>query len=122
MQLASAFQDWPNFAHEPVVKKKKLSRREKAKAWNPAPKPTLHALKRLKQRLGLKGGEAQRQTERAFWSGVMAIDCYGDLGLWLEKVVRKHNCGNATRIWRHHAFIFENDVLVTVIPVPKYLL
>ena len=90
---------------------------------------TSHSIKRAKQRCGIKKNSVEQQAERAYNEGLNRIDCVGNLRKWLDYISDqegKHsthdNNVNKFMIYGSYVWLFDNNVLVTVIDIPSHLM
>lgn len=81
-----------------------------------------HAQKRLKERCGATKKSGQRMADRAFERGLTHKDVSGRLGRWVDGVYLQCNRGNQIRLYGDKCYIFHNNVLITVIPIPQNMM
>lgn len=82
---------------------------------------TRHALERAKERSGLSKSAARNLATRALECGLTRSDVVGPLGYYLDGRLRSHGHGNNMRVYGENVFIFHNEVLITVFPLPASL-
>lgn len=78
---------------------------------------TKHAILRGRQRFNLSGKALQRTAQRAFETGLHHHHTKGKLRAWAHRAI----CTNANhlRILGHQAFLFYDNLLITVLMVPQ---
>lgn len=81
-----------------------------------------HARKRMKERCGTNKKSSDRVANLAFERGLTHQEVTGKLCRWVDGVYLKHHTGNQIRLYNGKVFIFHNDVLVTVKPIPSNLM
>lgn len=79
---------------------------------------TRHAAKRIRQRLGLNKRATQRHAQLAFDQGFSHAQARGRLKRHMNRLFLDH--GNATnmRVYGEFIYLFAQDVLITVVPLP----
>ena len=80
---------------------------------------TDHARERAKERLGWNHSALDRMAERALNEGVAHTHTRGRLNRYLGKLYMERKKANNTRLYGEHVFIFSNEVLITVFPLPR---
>ena len=80
-----------------------------------------HAKMRMKQRCGLNSKSCERMTKKAFEEGVHHNQTKGLLNKWVTSLYFKNQKANNIRLYGDKAYIFCDDVLVTVIQIPSDL-
>ena len=85
---------------------------------------TDHALKRGKERLGIKPKAMKRQFQLALERGYKQNQLKGHLSKWATKQALSSYYAHAVCIYNGHAFIYDpkENVLVTVYIIPQELL
>lgn len=83
---------------------------------------TTHAKKRLKERCGVTKNSALKMAERAFNKGISFENASTDLKKYISSVYLCHekSCNNI-RIYGNMVYIFDNQTLITVYPIPEYI-
>jgi hypothetical protein len=81
-----------------------------------------HAETRMIERLGIHKKSVRRIATRAFDEGLTHREVSGKLGRWVDGLYLKHRRGNQIRLYGDKAFIFQDEVLVTVIPIPQNMM
>lgn len=79
----------------------------------------------MKERCGLNKKAAERMAKKAFYEGITHAQTKGTLNKWITSLYFKNKKANNIRIYGDFAYIFYEETLVTVIPVPvnlKYLI
>lgn len=79
---------------------------------------TKHAQKRIRERCGLPKKAVQRMADKALVEGVRHKDTVGALHKWVDGLFLQARNGNNIRLYGNHAFIFHDEILITVINIP----
>lgn len=82
---------------------------------------TNHALKRLSERSGLSKTAAMRMAEKAYLNGIQHGETKGNLNKWVTSLYFVNRKANNIRLYGDKAFIFADNVLITVLQVPSNL-
>lgn len=83
---------------------------------------TSHAKRRLAERTGVKGSNAQKRlVGQAFSTGIPHFLANGELLAFLNKLYLTHKKANNLRLYKKHVYIFRGGVLMTVLKVPEHL-
>ena len=85
------------------------------------PRITEHAQDRAKERTGLNAHALERIATKALNEGVTHGETCGRLNRYLTKLYLTHEKGNNNRIYGEYIFIFQNNVLITVLQLPPKL-
>lgn len=80
---------------------------------------TDHAVKRAKERLGLPKGVTSKNAERALYNGIRHGETSGSLRRYLDGLYLKRETANNIRIYCNNVYIFHNEMLITVFPLPQ---
>jgi hypothetical protein len=80
---------------------------------------TNHSRKRFKQRLGLSKKACQRHAEIAFLQGATHADVRGRAKRYLDRLFLQHHTANQLRVHGQFVYLFNNNVLITVLGLPK---
>lgn len=80
---------------------------------------TDHAAKRSKERLGLPKRVATKNAERALHYGIKHSETKGALRRYLNAVYLKRETANNIRIYSNNVYIFHNEMLITIYPLPN---
>lgn len=83
---------------------------------------TKHAKKRAKDRLGVKKKIANKIADRALEHGITHSMAKGNLRGYLDKLYLKHKCANNLRVYNRKVYLFDRDVLITIINLPNNLI
>lgn len=83
---------------------------------------TNHGEKRLRKRSGINKKSVERIAEKAYRNGLHHKDTTGRLNRWISKLYFTNKRANSIRIYGDKAYIFADDVLITVFQVPKELI
>lgn len=81
-----------------------------------------HAAKRLKERCGLNKKSMQRMAQKALDEGIRHGQTKGRLNEWVTGLYFKNRAANNIRLYGDKAYIFSNEILVTVIQIPAELM
>jgi len=82
-------------------------------------KLTNHGAKRLRERLGLPKKACKRAAQLAFDKGMTFKDTTGPAYRYFHKIYAKNTAVNNTKIYGQFAYLFADNVLVTVLNLPK---
>lgn len=82
---------------------------------------TTHAEDRLKERCGLNKKSIQRIAEKAYENGIRHCETKGNLRKWLDGVYLSERNANNLRLYGDKAFVFRDDILITVMQIPQDL-
>lgn len=80
---------------------------------------TRHAMKRTKERTGLSKRASRRNADKAFREGITHKETSGALNRYITALYFEHGTANNVRIYCGMIYIFCDDVLVTVYPLPQ---
>ena len=80
---------------------------------------TNHAAKRTKERLGISKRISEKNADKALQVGICHSDTSGSLHRYISALYWKHQTANNVRIYCDTVYIFHNDVLITVFPLPQ---
>lgn len=80
---------------------------------------TTHAKTRLKEREGLGVKSANRKADIALEKGIRHCETKGNLNKWITKLYFANRSANNIRIYGDKAYIFDGNVLITVIEIPN---
>ena len=82
---------------------------------------TRHGKKRMKDRLGASKRSSDRIAEKALSLGITHAELTGSLCRYVDSIYLKKRTANNIRIYAQKIFLFRNDLLITVLPLPpKY--
>ena len=80
-----------------------------------------HGKMRMKQRCGLNKKSCERIAKKAFEEGIRHSETTGRLNKWISNLYFKNEKANNIRLHGDKAYIFCEEVLVTVIQIPNDL-
>ena len=83
---------------------------------------SMHAAERLKERCGLNKKSMQRMAQKAFDEGIRHSQTLGRLNKWVTGLYFNNQNANNIRLYGDKAYIFCNEILVTVIQIPAVLM
>lgn len=81
-----------------------------------------HANKRMKERCGANKKSIERIAEKAFNEGIRHNQTKGRLNKWVTSLFFKNMNANNIRLYGDKAYIFCDEILVTVIQIPASLM
>lgn len=76
----------------------------------------------MKERCGLNKKSVDRIAEKAFKEGITHGQTKGRLNKWMTKLYFTNKTANNIRLYGDKAYIFCNEILVTVIQIPNDLI
>lgn len=75
----------------------------------------------MRERLGIPKRITDKNAEKALRFGVKHSDTSGSLHRYITSLYWKEQTANNTRIYGDYVYIFHNETLITVFPLPhKY--
>ena len=80
---------------------------------------THHANKRMRERVGIPKRAIDRYAENALDNGLTHADCKGSLKRYIDSLYFRNHDANNIRIYNGNVYIFHDDVLITVLKLPK---
>lgn len=80
-----------------------------------------HTKQRMKERCGYNKKTQDRMAQKAFENGITHSQTKGNLNKWITSLYFKNKNANNIKLYGEQAYIFCDDTLVTVIPVPVNL-
>lgn len=80
---------------------------------------TKHATRRTRKRLGIPKSAVGANAERALKFGVHRTQTKTSLRRYLDGVYKTYPPVNNIRVYNRHVYIFDNDILITVFPLPN---
>lgn len=83
---------------------------------------SMHAAERLKERCGLNKKSMQRMAQKAFNKGIRHSQTRGRLNKWVTGLYFNNRNANNIRLYGDKAYIFCEEILVTVIQIPTDLM
>lgn len=86
------------------------------------PRLTKHSIIRLEQRCGVTKKNAPTVAKRAFKRGITHAETHGNLHRFLDTLYLSQKKGTNMRIYGNAVYVFKEDVLITVINIPKNLM
>ena len=81
-----------------------------------------HAKERLKERCGIQKKIVYKVAEKALSHGITHSQTKGRLNKWVTSLYFKNKNANNIRLYGDKAFIFNDDVLITVLQIPQDLM
>ena len=85
------------------------------------PITTKHSQKRTKERLGLSKKLTDKQAEKALLYGVSHAETKGNLKKYMDGIFLRHKTSNNTKIFNRKVYIFNDNILITVMNLPNNL-
>ena len=80
---------------------------------------TKHATRRTKERLGLPKKTADANAEKALKGGFHRTQAKNGLRRYLDAIWYRYPPVNNIRVYHRHIYIFNDDILITVMNLPK---
>ena len=80
---------------------------------------TRHADRRIRQRVGLPRSAVTRNAQSALEHGLRHSDTRGGLHRYIQALYWKYQSANNTRVYNGCVYIFHDDILITVFPLPQ---
>lgn len=80
---------------------------------------TKHSESRLKTRTGVNKKITKKLTAEALTIGLRHSDVTGQLKRYLDKIYLSHRTANNLRIHKQKVFLFNNEILITVLNLPQ---
>ncbi len=81
-----------------------------------------HAEDRLKERCGFNRKTYERMAQKAYDDGITHAQTKGRLNKWITSLYFRNKNANNIRLYGDKAYIFCDEVLVTVIQIPVDLM
>lgn len=81
-----------------------------------------HAEERLKTRCGFNKKTSERMAKRAFEEGITHSKTKGRLNKWVTSLYFRNKNANNIRLYGDKAYIFCDEILVTAIQIPVFLM
>ena len=78
-----------------------------------------HAYKRIKERCGLPKKAVERSAMIAFRKGLTHKESTGSLKRYFDYLFLSHKKGTNIRLYGNHVYVFSQNSLVTVLPLPN---
>jgi hypothetical protein len=82
---------------------------------------TQHAIDRCEQRMGLRFDSLQRMADKALEEGITHAQARGRLKRFCDGLYLEHCSANNIRIFGEFIFVFNRNVLITILHVPNKL-
>ena len=80
---------------------------------------TDHGCKRIRSRCGASKKAAGKIAEDAFKNGITHAETTGSLNRYITSLYFHNKTANNIRVFNDKVFIFSNEVLITVLNLPK---
>lgn len=80
---------------------------------------TNHAARRTKERLGISKRLSEKNADKALQMGIRHSDTSGSLHRYITALYWKNQTANNVRIYCDTVYIFHNETLITVFPLPQ---
>jgi len=80
---------------------------------------TNHAAKRTKERLGIPKRISEKNAEKALQFGIRHSETSGGLHRYISSLYWKQQTANNVRIYCGNVYIFHDETLITVFPLPQ---
>ncbi len=82
---------------------------------------TKHAQRRMKQRCGVGKSSVKRLAKKVYDFGMTHSETSGNLKKWVDGLYFYNQTANQIRLYGDKAYIFHNQVLITVVQIPHNL-
>lgn len=80
---------------------------------------TNHAARRARERLGISKRRSEKNADRALKMGICHGDTSGSLHRYISALYWKNQTANNVRVYCGAVYIFHNETLITVFPLPQ---
>lgn len=80
---------------------------------------TRHAHKRIRKRVGIPKSAVQSNARKALEYGITHAETTGGLHRYLDYLWHQHETANNMRVYCGSVYIFHDDTLITVFPLPE---
>lgn len=80
---------------------------------------TKHAQRRMKERLGISKRTTLKNAKKALEVGIKHSETSGSLHRYISSLYWKERTANNARIYCDSVYIFHNETLITVFPLPQ---
>ena len=84
-------------------------------------KVTLHAGKRIRERMGVKKKSIQTISDRAYLKGLNHNETAGHLKRYIDKLYFRSKTANNIKVFAEKIYLFNEKTLITVVPLPTSL-
>lgn len=84
-------------------------------------KVTKHGRLRTKDRTGLSKGLAEKNAVKAYALGLRHGETRGNLNRYLTSLYFKNKSANNLRVYHRYVYIFHDETLITILPLPRDL-
>ena len=78
-----------------------------------------HAIKRMKERLGLPKKACQKASDIAFEKGVKHSNTKGRIHKFFTYLYHRNKTANNLRVYGKYVYVFAGNTLITVVPLPS---
>lgn len=82
-------------------------------------KLTHHARERMRERVGIPNKRQKQNIANALRRGLTLQNTTGTIHSYIVYLYKRHYRANNIRIYKGYVYIFHNDVLITVYPLPE---
>lgn len=83
---------------------------------------TKHANKRIRERVGISKKASKKLAKKVLKEGLDPSELDGKIKEYVDRVISKSKNGNNIKFYNEKIYIFANEFLLTVIPLPKHLM
>lgn len=80
---------------------------------------TKHATRRTKERVGLPKRLSKKNAEKALQEGIRHEETRGSLHRYIGALYWRNQTANNVRIYCNNVYIFHDDILITIFPLPQ---
>ena len=78
-----------------------------------------HGIKRARERLGIPKDAVKRDAEKAMKYGIERSEATGPFRRYLDALYYEYGTANNLRVYNRHIYVFCDEVLATVMCVPR---
>lgn len=80
---------------------------------------TVHGKERIRKRIGINKKAVEKMKDKAFTLGLTHSETTGSLNKYYTFLYFQNESATNIRIYANYVWIFTNEVLITVFPVPN---
>ena len=80
---------------------------------------TKHAIKRVKERTGLKKKLAEKLLTKALVDGIKHKDTKGKLRKYMDWIYFSHETGTNVRLYNNYVFVCNKETFITIFMLPQ---
>lgn len=83
---------------------------------------TKHAKNRIRRRVGIPKRAISRHAEMALGHGKTYSEVKGSIGEYAKRLYSRYGTANNIRVYQGNIYLFRENVLITVVNIPKSIL